>query len=166
MRVTLTGLPPTQVLAMGGGSEINLVFDDSGSRAFPAAYKQLLIDTFTQAKATIVTIFGPPSLGGDVHVRNYDADIGDRDAVAGGYYIHDNGAGEREIRFPVYTAPEAAGVNFVHTLLLAYLGAKDYGFDAFSEGLVRASVMRIVRTAGAMPASMDQEVIESVLENT
>ena len=166
MRVTLTGLPPGRVTAKGAGSEINLVFDTTGTRQFPASYKQLLIDTFTQAKTTIVTIFGPPSQGGDVHVRNFDADIGDRDAVVGGYYVHDNGSGEREIRFPVYTAPEAAGVNFVHTLLLAYLGAKDYGFDAFTEGLVRASVMRIVRTAGAMPVSMDQEVIETVLDNT
>ena len=77
------------------------------------------------------------------------------DAVVGGFYLDDNGSGEREIRFPVYAAPEAAAVNFVHCLLLAYLGSKDYGFDAFSEGLVRASTMRIARTAGALPASLD-----------
>jgi hypothetical protein len=133
---------------------------------FPANYRQLLEDTFSQAQSTMDTVFGPPSEAGVVHVRSYDADIGDRDAVAGGYYVHDNGSGEREIRFPVYTAPEAAAVNFVHTLLLAYLGDKDYGFDAFSEGLVRAATMRIARNPVALPATLDDEVIESVLDNT
>lgn len=146
--------------------DITLVFDSSGSRVFPTAYRDFLIDTFSRAKATIDAVFGAPSSGGNVFVRNYDADIGDRDAVAGGYYTHNNGSGEREIRFPIYASPEAAAVNFVHCLLLAYLGDRDYGFDAFTEGLVRAATMRIVRTANTLPASTVPEVVESVLDNT
>lgn len=168
IRVHLKGSPSDRSGGRGGRgiSEINLVFDGSGSRSFPTAYRAFLEDTFTRAKATIDVVFGPPSEGGNVHVRNFDADIGDRDAVVGGYYTHDNGSGEREIRFPIYSSPEAAAVNFVHCLLLAYLGDKDYGFDAFTEGLIRAATMRIARTANTLPASVDQEVVESVLDNT
>lgn len=164
--VHLEGLPPSRSISPKGGGGLTLVFDSSGPRAFPTAYRQLLQDTFTQAQATINAVFGPPSLGGNVRVLNFDADIGDRDAVVGGYYVHNNGSGEREIRFPVYGSPEAASVNFVHTLLLAYLGGVDYGYDAFSEGLVRAATMRIARTANALPASLDPQVVESVLDNT
>ncbi len=166
MRVHLAGIPVSNRGGRGVGAGLNLVFDTTGPRTFPSEYQLLLQNTFSQAKATMDVVFGQPSLGGDVRVRNFDADIGDRDAVAGGYYMHDNGSGEREIRFPVYTSPEAAAVNFVHTLLLAYLGDKDYGFDAFAEGLVRAATMRIVRTAGALPAPLDPQVVEAVLDNT
>jgi hypothetical protein len=169
VRVHLEGLPEGR----GGGNQnqiqgnsIALVFDSSGPRAFPTAYRQLLQDVFNQARPTLDVIFGQPSQGGNVRVRNFDADIGDRDAVAGGYYLHDNGSGEREIRFPVYFSNEAAAVNFVHTVLLAYLGANDYGFDAFTEGLVRAATMRAVRTPGTLPAGLDPQVVESVLDNT
>lgn len=168
VKVTIAGLPEgaSRGTRERGIGDITLQFDASGSRTFPTAYQQLLQDTFNIAKATIGIVFGAPSEGGIVHVRNFDADIADRDAVVGGYYVHNNGSGEREIRFPVYNSPEAAAVNFVHTLLLAYLGASDYGYDAFTEGIVRAGVLRIVRTAGAMPATLDAEMLESVLDNT
>ncbi len=152
--------------SMGPEADLNLVFDSSGPRVFPTQYKQLLIDTFNQAKSTLNTVFGQPSIGGDVYVRNFDADIGDRHAVTGGYFVPDNGAGEAEIRFPVYSSQEAASVNFVHCLLLAYLGPNSYAYDAFQEGLVRAAVMRVVRTAGALPVYLDSEVLGFVLENT
>lgn len=167
-RIHLTGLPADRSGSggRGGVGDITLVFDSTGSRSFPPSYQALLQDTFTRAKATIDVVFGQPSQGGNVHVRNFDADIGDRDAVVGGYYTHDNGASQREICFPIYASPEAAAVNFVHCLLLAYLGDRDYGFDAFTEGLVRAATMRIARTANTLPASVDLEVVESVLDNT
>ncbi|GIK33032.1 MAG: hypothetical protein HND43_06450 [Armatimonadetes bacterium] len=152
--------------SMGPEADLNLVFDSSGPRVFPTQYKQLLIDTFNQAKSTLNTVFGQPSIGGDVYVRNFDADIGDRHAVTGGYFVPDNGAGEAEIRFPVYSSQEAASVNFVHCLLLAYLGPNSYAYDAFQEGLVRAAAMRVVRTAGALPVYLDSEVLGFVLENT
>lgn len=111
-------------------------------------------------------VFGLPSAGGNVHVRNFDATIPDRAAVTGGLYLPDNGSGEQEIRFPIYSNDEAAAVNFVHCLLLAYYGPNAYAFDAFREGIVRAAVMRVVRTPGAMPAPLDPALIESVLDNT
>lgn len=157
-------LPPSR----GGGRSpgLTLSFDAFGARSFPDVYKQLLIDTFTQCEGTLNAVFGSPSVDGVVHVRNYDADIGDRHAVSGGYYVDNNGSNEREIRFPIYQNSEAAAVNFVHCLALAYLGPKPYGFDGFQEGLPRAATMRVVRTAGAMPASLDPGLIEQVLENT
>lgn len=167
-RVRLAGVPADRSGGGGGRGvgDITLVFDSAGARSFPPSYQTLLTDTFARAKATIGVVFGAPSESGNVHVRNFDADIGDRDAVVGGYYIHNNGSGEREIRFPIYASPEAAAVNFVHCLLLAYLGDFDYGFDAFTEGIVRAAVMRIARTSNALPASLIPVKIEEVLDNT
>ncbi len=151
--------------ARSRGAGIDLAFDVSGPRAFPASYQQQLVDVFTEAETYLDLVFGAPSLGGTVHVRNYDADIGDRHAVSGGYFVPDNGMSEPEIRFPIFNNPEAAAVNFVHCLLLAYLGPNAYGFDAFQEGLARAATMRIVRISDAMPANLDPGQIEAVLEN-
>lgn len=146
--------------------DITLVFDTSGSRIFPATYRQLLQDVFTAVKPTLDIVFGQASEAGPVLVKNYDADIGDRDAVAGGYFVPNNGSGGREIRFPVYVSPEATAVNFVHCLLLAYLGPNNYAFDGFQEGIVRAATMKAVRTTGALPATLDPNVVESALQNT
>ncbi|HVL38072.1 MAG TPA: hypothetical protein VM328_01655 [Fimbriimonadaceae bacterium] len=143
-----------------------LAFDASGPHSFPPSYRALLQSVFDQAQGTMNAVFGQPAVGGTVHVRNFDADIFDREAVAGGYYVPNNGSGEQEIRFPIYLSEEAAAVNFLHTLLLAYIGPEPYGFDAFQEGLVRAATMFIARTPAAMPASLDQGVIEAVLEAT
>lgn len=145
---------------------ITLVFDAAGTRAFPQTYRDLLQSVFDTAKPTLDIIFGQASEAGPVLVKNYDADIGDRDAVAGGFFIPNNGSGGREIRFPIYVSPEAASVNFIHTLLLAYLGPNSYGFDAFQEGIVRAAVMKVARTNGALPASLDPGLIDLTLQNT
>lgn len=155
----------------GRSADLNLIFAKSGSRAFTPEYRQFLVDVFSQAKATIDAVVGPPSVGGDVKVNNYDADIGDRDAVAGGYYVPNNSSGQQEIRFPVYADSggikrEVAAVNFIHTLLLAYVGPKLFFADAFEEGLVRAATMRIVRTPGALPTGLDQTAVEAVLDST
>jgi len=144
---------------------LTLVFDTSGSYIFSAAYQQLLMSVFTTAQPTINAVFGSPATPGlTVHVRNYDAVIGDRQAVAGGYFVSNNGAGQAEIRFPVYNSNEAAAVDFLHCLLLAYQSTDSYGYDAFNEGLARASVMKIARTPGAMPATLDSSAVENVLE--
>lgn len=145
---------------------INLVFDASGPRAFPSTYQDFLQSVFNAAKPTLDIVFGQASEAGPVLVKNYDADIGDRDAVAGGYFIPNNGSGGREIRFPIYVSQEAAAVNFIHTLLLAYLGPNSYGYDAFQEGVVRAATMKVVRTSGALPAGLDAGLVELALQNT
>jgi len=168
-------LPTTVHLTRGGRpisrtskapGDITLVFDSSGTRVFPTAYRQLLQDVFANVKPTLDIVFGQASEAGPVLVKNYDADIGDRDAVAGGYFVPNNGSGGREIRFPVYVSPEATAVNFVHCLLLAYLGPNNYAFDGFQEGIVRAATMKVVRTNGALPATLDPNVVESALQNT
>ncbi|MEQ1822385.1 MAG: hypothetical protein ABL949_07740 [Fimbriimonadaceae bacterium] len=149
-----------------GPGDLTLVFDSSGSRAFPAAYQALLQDVFTAAKPTMDIIFGQAASAGPVLVKNYDADIGDRDAVAGGAFLPNNGSGQPEIRFPVYVSPEATAVNFIHTLLLAYIGPNNFTYDAFQEGIVRATLMKVVRTPGSLPAALDAGLVDSVLQNT
>ena len=146
--------------------DISLVFDAAGDRAFSTAYRDLLQNIFNVAKPTLDIVFGIASSAGPVLVKNYDADIGDRDAVAGGYFMPNNGTGQPEIRFPVYASDEAAAVNFVHCLLLAYVGPSAYGFDAYQEGLVRAATMKVCRTPGALPATLDGGLVEGVLDNT
>lgn len=149
-----------------GGGDLVLQFDSSGSEAFPTAYQQLLQSVFDSAKPTLDLLFGMPAVGGNVHIANFDASIGDRDSVAGGYYLPDNGNGVPEIRFPIYNANESAAVNFIHCLLLAYLGPDGYAWDGFEEGLVRAVTMKVARTSSALPAGLDPTVIETVLQNT
>jgi hypothetical protein len=148
------------------GDEITLQFDASGSRAFPPQYRDFLQSVFDSAKPTINLLFGSPSFNGTLRVANYDLDIGDREAVTGGYFVPNNGSGDPEIRFPVYLSPEATAVNFIHTLLLAYMGPNVYAYDPWQEGLVRAVAMRVVRTPGALPNGLDQSQIEAVIANS
>ena len=165
-QLTMQGVGPRMPVVRGGtrggSSPITLAFDTSGPRVFPTGYRDLLQSVLDTARPTMDIVFGTPNVGGSVRVRSYDADIGDRDAVAGGIYVPDNGFGEAEIRFPVYSNNEAAAVNFLHTLLLAYLGPASYGYDAFQEGLVRAATMRVSRSAGAMPAGLSGSQIAQV----
>lgn len=168
--LTRNGVPLTQQ-GRGRGNDITLVFDTSGERAFPLEYQQFLQNVFDRAKPTITALFGDPSVGGNVRVANYDADIGERDAVAGGYYVPNNGDGDQEIRFPVYADAvgyklEATAVNFIHTLLLAYIGPKQLPNDAFEEGLVRGVVLRIARNPSSLPVGLDPVSIENVLDST
>jgi len=173
MRFFLTrgGSPLPPPGGRGRASDISLVFESTGPRAFPTEYRDFLQSVFQRARPVLDAVFGPPSVGGQVWVSNYDADIGERDAVAGGYYLPNNGSGRQEVRFPVYQDAvgfklEVSAVNFIHTLLLAYMGPNSFGSDAFDEGLARAATMRISRTPAAMLANLDPDLIEGVLEST
>ncbi len=151
--------------------DITLQFDTSGARAFPSDYRAFLQDVLTSAQPAINQFFGNAFISGTVRVRNYDADINDRDAVAGGVYVHDNGSGDREIRFPIYQdqvgyKPEVVAINFLHTLLLAYQGGTTYPGDAWNEGLVRSVVIQIARFPGALPNGLDTDQVEAVLSST
>ncbi len=141
---------------------ITLVFDTAGSRVFPDSYRQLLQDVFNTAEPILNTTLGPASRQGAVRVKNYDVDISDRQAVAGGYYV-DNAPEGPEIRFPVYQSSAAVAVNFIHTLALAYRGANPFPTEAWNEGAARAAVMQVVRTPGALPASIDLASAEAAL---
>lgn len=158
--------PAAQPVLSPATNAITLVFDTTGPGVFPSAYQSLLQNVFAAAQPTMNLVFGPPSSNGPVHVVNFDASIGDRQAVAGGYFVPGTGSTQPEIRFPVYSSPEATAVNFVHTLLLAYLGNDSYSFDAFQEGLVRAATMRIMRTPGVLAAGLDPSQVETVLTNS
>lgn len=161
-RIVLTDRGNDMPFKGRGGGDIQPVFDASGSRSFDQTYKDYLTRVFNAAKPVMNAVFGSPAVGGQVRVKNYDADIQDRYAVAGGYYVP-NGTGGPEIRFPVFNNRVSAGVNYIHTLLLAYMGNKQYPWDAYNEGLVRAATMIVCRTPGALPDSPDSDQIEAAL---
>ncbi len=166
MRVVLTrgGRPLPMTFGERGRDPDDIVptFDTGGDRAFPPSYRSLLERTFVAARPAMNGLFGRPAVPGTVRVRNYDADIQARLAVAGGYFVP-NGPDGPEVRIPVYNNPVAASINYVHTLLLAYQGPKPYPFDAYSEGLVRAVTMGVARTPGSLPDNPDADQVEGVL---
>lgn len=137
-------------------------FDTTGSRVFPTAYREHLQAVFASARPAMNAVFGMPAVGGIVRVRNYDADIQDRFAVAGGYYIP-NGPDGPEIRFPVYNSPVSAAVNYIHTLLLAYRGSASFGMQAWDEGMARAATLRVARQSGSVPGSPSPDELENSL---
>ncbi|MBX3096841.1 MAG: hypothetical protein KF812_08265 [Fimbriimonadaceae bacterium] len=143
--------------------DLTLQFQSSGSRAFPTAYQTHLQNTFNQAVTVMNAVFGMPKSGINVKVLNYDADIPDRTAVAGGAYVS-NAPGGPEIRFPVFSNPTAASIHFIHCLLLAYQADTPVPTDAWNEGLVRAAVMQISRTPNALTGNPDSQQIEAVLD--
>lgn len=162
--LTKNGVPlPTTRVASGRGSggDIVLSFDSTGPRVFPSEYQTQLQSTYLAAKSAMDTVFGPAAIGGTVKVLNYDADIPARQAVSGGIYIP-NAPGGPEIRFPVYQSPTSAGINFVHTLLLAYMATNSYPFDAWNEGFVRAATMRVARVPNTIPNSTAGEIEQTL----
>ena len=162
VRVVLTdGGRPLAAQTKAPG-DIVPTFDSTGARVFPSDYKTYLEQVFTAAKPVMDAVFGTPSSGGVVHIRNYDGDLQDRYAVAGGYFVP-NGTNGPEVRFPVYNNRVAAAVNYIHTLMLAYLGTKQYPFDAYDEGLVRAATILVCRTPGSIPNNPTSDEIEAVL---
>lgn len=145
--------------------DLTLRFDSSGANAFTTDQQTFFQNVFNSVVSTLDSIYGMPAQGGDVWVRNYDATIDDRDASAGGYYVPNNGSGQREIRLPVYQSQEVTAVNFIHTLLLAYQGDTPYAYDAFQEGLARAATIIVCRQPSLL-AGLDSSQIENVLEST
>ena len=122
---------------------------------------------FANATALIQWYFGDPAISGNVHVVNADATIGDRQAITGGYYLPNNGAGGREIRLPLNNSREVAAISLIHCILLAYLPDPAYQYDGYLEGLARAATANIVRNGGFQTGlSLDGDFIESVLEQT
>ncbi len=154
-----------------GAGPLNLVFDTTGSGAFSADLRTYLQDVYVKAQPFLDALFGAPAVGGDVAVKNADGvtpPIGNREDLMGGYYVP-NAPGTPEIHFPPYALSdrrEVAAINFIHCLLLAYIGPNQYGFDAFNEGLVRAVTQRIARTPSAMITGLDSELIENCLLQT
>ncbi|MCW5937326.1 MAG: hypothetical protein KIT11_08475 [Fimbriimonadaceae bacterium] len=166
-RVVLTeqgrALPPSGGRSREPG-DIVPTFDTSGPRAFPTDYRQYLQDVFTAARPAMNATFGKPLKGGVVKIKNYDADIQDRYAVAGGYYVP-NAPGGPEVRLPVYNNAVAAAVNYIHSLLLAYWADKQIPYDAYNEGLVRGATIQVARTPGSLPDNPTVDQIDSVLHS-
>lgn len=165
VEVMKNGAPLPVRTTRADGDDIVLKFNTASGRTFPAAYRTTLETAYADAKSQLEAYFGKPLIGGTVLVSNYDADISDRSAVAGGVYIPNSGSGTREIRFPVYGNTNSAKVNFIHTLLLAYQGNTPVEFDAWQEGIVRAVTAKVTRSL-ALAGKLDSSSVESTLFNS
>lgn len=169
-RVVRLSPDPGAGLSTPAAAPITLVFDpDNSARGFTASYRQLLQDTFAIAKPTMDAMFGQPYLGGNIRIENHDNDIGDRDAVAGGFYLPNDGSGNQVIWFPVYNLPETAAVNFVHTLFLAYMGPAMPTYNGWSEGMARAATTYLVSLTGFQTSfnpDLEPDLVQSILDNS
>ena len=163
------------VMKTGGltrGTGISLVIDPTFNQSGDLNRVQFMTEVYTAAVSYIEQFFGDAAIAGTVNVINADASIGigDRQAIAGGYYLPNNGSGGREIRMPYNPSREVAAISLIHCILLAYLPDPAYAFDGYLEGLVRAATTNIVRIPAATQTAtgglLDQEVIENVLEQT
>lgn len=125
-----------------GDGTLSFVFEgwDAGQEAF-------LRQVINTALPLIESVYGKPAQSGTVKVVNYDAQIGDRDAVAGGIF----NASTNEILFPVYNSQKSVVINLVHVLIHAFHGSLIFDYDAWEEGFARAVTVLVAhRVAQAM----------------
>ncbi|MGC8783990.1 MAG: FlgD immunoglobulin-like domain containing protein [Armatimonadota bacterium] len=125
-----------------GGGTLSFTFEgwDAGQEAF-------LRQVINTALPLIESVYGKPAQSGTVKVVNYDLQIGDRDAVAGGIF----NASTNEILFPVYNSPKSVVINLVHVLIHAFHGPLIFDYDAWEEGFARAVTILVAhRVAQAM----------------
>lgn len=95
----------------------------------------------------IENVYGKPAQSGTVKVVNYDAEIGDRDAVAGGIF----NASTNEILFPVYNSKKSVVINMVHLLVHAFHGPLVFDYDAWEEGFARAVTLLVAHRVAQSP---------------
>jgi len=121
-----------------------LSFTFEGWNATQEAFLRRVIDT---AVPVIEEVYGKPAISGIVKVVNYDLQIGDRDAVAGGIF----NASTNEILFPVYNSQNSVVINLVHVLVHAFHGPLIFDYDAWEEGFARAVTILVAhRVAQAL----------------
>lgn len=125
-----------------GDGTLSFAFEgwDAGKEAF-------LRQVINTALPLIESVYGKPAQSGTVKVVNYDDQIGDRDAVAGGIF----NASTNEILFPVYNSQNSVVINLVHLLVHAFHGPLIFDYDAWEEGFARAVTILVAhRVAQAM----------------
>ncbi|MDW8321128.1 MAG: FlgD immunoglobulin-like domain containing protein [Armatimonadota bacterium] len=121
-----------------------LSFTFEGWNTAQEAFLRQVINT---ALPLIESVYGKPAQSGAVKVVNYDLQIGDRDAVAGGIFV----ASTNEILFPVYNSQHSVVINLVHVLVHAFHGPLIFDYDAWEEGFARAVTILVAhRVAQAM----------------
>lgn len=128
-----------------GGGTLSFTFE--GWLSTQEAFLRQVIHT---ALPLIEDVYGKPAQSGTVKVVNYDAQIGDRDAVAGGIF----NVSTNEILFPVYNSEKSVIINLVHVLVHAFHGPLVFDYDAWEEGLARAVTLLVAhRVAQAIGIS-------------
>lgn len=117
-----------------GGGTLSFTFEGWSSEQ--EAFLRRVINA---AMPLIENVYGKPAQSGTIKVVNYDAQIGDRDAVAGGIF----NASTNEILFPVYNSEKSVVINLVHVLIHAFHGPLVFDYDAWEEGFARAVTLLV-----------------------
>jgi hypothetical protein len=127
-----------------------LSFTFEGWNATQEAFLRRVIDA---AVPVIEEVYGKPAVSGTVKVVNYDLQIGDRDAVAGGIF----NASTNEILFPVYNSQNSVVINLVHVLIHAFHGPLIFDYDAWEEGFARAVTLVVAHRVAQILGVIDPD---------
>ncbi len=126
---------------------LSLAFSSVPAEKFDDPYRLAIQQAFDDSTPVIDGLYGAPFACGPINVINYDAQIGDRDAVIGGIFLPSdpNHGNQPTILFPVYNSLSTAAVNLINLLVHAYHGSAVMDYDAWEHGFSRAVTMAVVR---------------------
>ncbi len=113
---------------------ISFVVPTTGTGAWTADQAAFIKQVADQAVVELSSVCGEPLNGSVITIVNYDAEISDRNAVAGG--IYDVSAGR--FYFPVYNSEVSVIANLTHLVAHAMRGSDMFAYDAWEEGFARA----------------------------
>lgn len=154
-------LPRGRDSSLGNGA-LTFKFSEVVAEQFPSDY-QTFLNTLTQiVPPAIEAFYGKPAQTKQITIVNFDDQIGDRDAVAGGIYDVSND----RFLFPIYRAPESTAVNFTHLIARAFHGSVPFEYDAWEEGFARAVTVKVARSTLRNLAGLQPDFVDLTLENT
>lgn len=157
--------PPSRGDGLGNGT-LRMQFSTKQEERFPSDYERLLQRVWNAALPQIEAWYGKPAQTRTITIINYDAQMGDRDAVAGGVYV----VTQDLFLFPFYSSAEAAAVNLVHLMVHAFHGGVFFDYDAWEEGFARAITAKVVRSpqfkSFATGLGLKEDFLELTLKNT
>ncbi|MHB1459861.1 MAG: hypothetical protein ACYC1M_01070 [Armatimonadota bacterium] len=116
-------------------TSLSFVVPTTGTGAWTAEQAAFIKSVADQAVIELTSICGAPLNGGTITILNDDANISDRNAVAGGIYNVSSG----QFFFPVYNSEVSVIANMTHLVAHAMRGADILAYDSWEEGIARAT---------------------------
>ncbi len=116
-------------------TSLSFVVPTTGTGAWTAEQAAFIKSVADQAVIELTTVCGAPLNGGTITILNDDANISDRNAVAGGIY----NVSTNQFLFPVYNSEVSVIANMTHLVAHAMRGADILAYDSWEEGIARAT---------------------------